>query len=411
MIEKQDGCQRDLPLSKKDEKSRSPRVASLATGFNRETEDTMKEKAITTHSEMREKQNVVKRTLTETILSPEKPLRNRAKSPALRYNHFQAAGSLEEKAYDNGHPQDRSLSENVIHTNGCEEYATERLWGDKKYITYREDETMNQDLARHVERSFGEASPNAAIDKYMRDRYNESRWERQSCEKESENTRATLQKQTSKPDPKGKGSTIQRHDSTASDTSQSEVKRIVPLKPERSKKLKGSKGAKLQGQPSEKSISGSFDESEGTKSKEEQVGFDNALDGFFQPGHSAALESTGTFSKQDWMSNCHNREVREYSRQSVQDRPQLRDLKNSADHRLSIEQDQFLFEDPLFMFDFPTNSAFPAFDQIPPLYPPVKSQRARDTRTKPITKSDSGNSLHKCSTMESSKRKPVVTTA
>lgn len=411
MIEKQDGCQRDLPLSKKDEKSRSPRVASLATGFNRETEDRMKEKAITTHSEMREKQNVVKRTLTETILSPEKPLRNRAKSPALRYNHFQAAGSLEEKAYDNGHPQDRSLSENVIHTNGCEEYATERLWGDKKYITYREDETMNQDLARHVERSFGEASPNAAIDKYMRDRYNESRWERQSCEKESENTRATLQKQTSKPDPKGKGSTVQRHDSTASDTSQSEVKRIVPLKPERSKKLKGSKGAKLQGQPSEKSISGSFDESEGTKSKEEQVGFDNALDGFFQPGHSAALESTGTFSKQDWMSNCHNREVREYSRQSVQDRPQLRDLKNSADHRLSIEQDQFLFEDPLFMFDFPTNSAFPAFDQIPPLYPPVKSQRARDTRTKPITKSDSGNSLHKCSTMESSKRKPVVTTA
>ncbi|XP_067302763.1 band 4.1-like protein 1 isoform X1 [Pseudorasbora parva] len=409
LIEKQDGCQRDLPLSKKDEKSRSPRVASLATGFNRETEDIMREKNIITHSETREKQSVVKRTSTETILSPEKPLRNRAKSPALRYNHFQGVGSLEEKAYDNGHRQDRSLSENVIHTNGCDEYATERLWGDKKHmgVTNREDETTNQDLARYVERSFGEASPNAAIDKYMRDRYNESRWERHSREKESENTRATFQKQASKPDPKGKGSSIQRHDSTASDTSQSEVKRIVPLKPERSKKLKGNKGAKLQGQPREKSLSGSFDESEGTKSKEEQVGFDNALDGLLQPRNSAALEGTGFFPKQDWMSNCHNREVREYSRQSVQDRPQLRDLKNSADHRLSFEQDQFLFEDPLFMFDFPTNSAFPAFDQIPPLYPPVKSQKARDTRTKPITKSDSGNSLHKSSTMESSKWKPV----
>ncbi|XP_073679834.1 band 4.1-like protein 1 isoform X2 [Garra rufa] len=409
LIEKQDGCQRDLPFSKKDEKSRSPRVASLATGFNRETEDKLREKTITTHSDIREKQSVAKRTSTETVLSPEKPLRNRAKSPALRYNHFQGAGSLDEKAYDNGHPQDRSLSENVIHANGCDEYATERLWGDKKYmgIANREDNTTNQDLARYVERSFGEASPNAAVDKYMRDRYNENRWERQSSETESENTRATLQKQTSKSDSKGKGAIIQRHDSTASDTSQSEVKRIVPLKPERSKKLKGNKGAKLQGQQCERSISGSFDESDGPKSKEEQVGFENALDSMSQLKYSAALESTGTFAKQDWASNCHNREVREYSCQSLQDRPQLRDLKNNADHRLSIEQDQFLFEDPLFMFDFPTNSTFSAFDQIPPLYPSVKSQRARDTRTKPITKSDSGNSLHKSSTLESSKRKSV----
>ncbi|XP_016139271.1 band 4.1-like protein 1 [Sinocyclocheilus grahami] len=409
LIAKQDGCQRDLPLSKKDEKSRSPRVASLATGFNRETEDKMREKTITTHSDIREKQSVAKRNSTGTILSPEKPLRNRAKSPALRYNHFQGAGSLEEKAYDNGHPQDRSLSENVIHTNGCNEYATERLWGNRKYmgVTNREDNTTNQDLPRYVVRSFGEASPNAAIDKYMSDQYNENWWERQSCETEAKNTRASLQKQTSNPDSKSKGSVIQRHDSTASDSSQSEVKRIVPLKPERSKKLKGSKGAKLQGQTSEKSISGSFDESEGTKSKEEQVGFENALDSLSQPKNSAFVESTGTFAKHDWASNCHNREVREYRRQSLQDRPQLRDLKNNADHRLSIEQDQFIFEDPLFMFDFPTNSAFPAFDQIPPLYPPVKSQRARDTRTKPITKSDSGNSLHKSSTMESSKRKPV----
>ncbi|XP_052451184.1 band 4.1-like protein 1 isoform X4 [Carassius gibelio] len=399
LIKKQDGCQRDLPLSKKDEKS--PRVASLATGFNRETEDKMRGKTITTHSVI----GVAQRTTTETILSPEKPLRNHAKSPAFRYNHFQGSGSLEEKAYDNGHPQDRCLSDNVIHTNGCDEYATERLGGNKKYmgVTNRED----NDLARYVERSFGEASPNAAMDKYMRDRYNENRWERQCCETESENTGATLQKQTSKPDSKGKGSTIQRHDSTSSETSQSEVKRIVPLKPERSKKLKGNKGVKLQGQPSEKRISGSFDDSEGTKSKEEQGGFENALESLSQPRNSAALESTGTFAKQDWASNLHNREVREFSCQSLQDRPQLRDLKNNADHRHCIEQDEFLFEDPLFMFDFPTNSAFPAFDQIPPLYPPVKSQRARDTRIKPITKSDSGNSLHKSSTMESSKRKPV----
>ncbi|XP_056304758.1 band 4.1-like protein 1 isoform X2 [Danio aesculapii] len=400
LIEKQDGCQRDLPLSKKDEKSRSPRVASLATGFNRETDDRVREKNII---------SVAKRTSTESILSPEKPLRNRAKSPALRYNHLQGINSLNEKAYDNGHSQDRPLSENVIHTNGCDTYATERLWGDKKYmgVTNIEHETTNQDLARYVERSFGEASPNAAMDKYMRDRYNESRWERQSYEKEPENTRATLQKQTSKADPKGKGSTIQRHDSTASDTSQSELKRIVPLKPERSKKLKDRKGAKLQGQSSERSISGSFDECEGINSKEDQVVFENALDTLSQSKNSAALESIGNFAKQDWASNCHNWEAREYSRQSVQDRPQLRDLKTNTDHRLSIEQDQFLFDDPLFMFDFPTNSTFPAFDQIAPLYPPVKSQRARETRTKPITKSDSGNSLHKSSTMEPSKRKSV----
>ncbi|XP_051515421.1 band 4.1-like protein 1 isoform X2 [Myxocyprinus asiaticus] len=383
LIEKQDGCQRDVTLSKKEEKSRSPRVASLATGSNRETEDRMREKIPTTHKNMREKHSVAKRTMTETVLSPEKPLRNRAKSPALRYNHFQGCGSLKDKAHDNGHPQDRCASENVIHANGCDEYAPERHWADKNDmgVTHGEDET--QDLANYVERSFGKASPNAAIDKHIRDRYNESRWERQTSVTEIESTYPTKQKQTPKPgDVTAKGSTIQRHDSTASETSQTELKRIVPLKPERSKKLKGNKAP--QGQPIETSIAGSFDGNEGTKFKEEQI--------------SAVLEGT-PFAMQDLISNCQNREVIQYSRQSLQDRH----LKNSADHRLRIEQDQFLFEDLSLVFDFPTNSTFSALDQIPLLYPPVKSQRTRDH----IPKSDSSNSLHKSSSVESSKRKPV----
>nr|XP_055043467.1 band 4.1-like protein 1 isoform X3 [Misgurnus anguillicaudatus] len=401
LIEKQDGCQRDLTLSKKEEKSRSPRVASLATGINRKMEeDRMREKIFTSHSDTKENHSVAKRTSTETVLSPEKPLRNRAKSPALRYNHFQGVGSLEEKVYDNGHPQDRCLPQNVFCANGYGEYAAERHWVKKRNMGVTDGEDENRDLASYVEKSFGEASPNAAVDKYMRDRYNESKWENQTTETEANNIRSTtIQKQT--PNPAPKSSTIQRNDSTASDTSQSEVKRIVPLKPERSKKLKGSKGAKLHGQPSEKSSSDSFDE--GNKSKDEQIGCKNTL----KPKNSAVPEDNGMLDKQDLSNNCHNREVKEHSQQYLQDGHQLRDFKNNADHRLSIEQDHFLFEDPCSMFDFPNNSTLLAFDQIPSFYPPVKSQRARDTRTKPITKSDSSNSLHKSSNMESSKRKPV----
>lgn len=406
MIEKQDGCQRDLTLSKKEEKSRSPRVASLATGFNREADDRAKEKILAPHSDTKEKRSVSKRTSAETILSPEKPLRNRSKSPALRYNHFQGAGSLEEKAYDNGHPQDRCLSENVFHANGYDEYATERRWVKKRNMgaTRGEDESGNQD--------FAEASPNAAIDKHMRNRYHESRWENQTSETEPDIRSTSIQKQTPKPgagDVTSRSATVQRHDSSASDTSQSEVKRIVPLKPERSKKLKGNKGAKLQGQASEKSSSESFDEAE--KPKEEQIACENTLDSLSRRKSSAVPEGKGTLAKQDLAGNCHNREVREHSRQYLQDRHQLRDFKNSADHRLSIEQDHFLFEDPSSVFEFTNNSTFTAFDQIPYLYPPVKSQRARDARTKPIPKSDSNNSLHKSSSVESSKRKSVVTTA
>ncbi|KAA0706859.1 Band 4.1-like protein 1 [Triplophysa tibetana] len=405
LIEKQDECQRDLTLSKKEEKSRSPRVASLATGFNREADDRTREKILAPHSDTKEKPSVSKRTSAETILSPEKPLRNRAKSPALRYNHFHCASSLE-KVYDNGHPQDRCLSENVFHANGFDEYATERHWVHKRNmgVTRGEDERGNQD----VDQSFGEASPNAAIDKYMRNRYHESRWENQTTETEPDIRSTTIQKQTPTPgtgDDTAKSVTVQRHDSSASDTSQSEVKRIVPLKPERSKKLKGNKGAKLQGYSSEKSYSESFDE--GEKSKEEPIGFENSLYSLSSHKNIGVPEGNGTSAKQDVSHNYHTREVREYSRQSLQDRHQLRDFKNSADHRLSIEQDHFLFEDPSSVFDFANNSTFSAFDQIPHLHPPVKSQRARDARTKQIPKSDSNNSLHKSSSVESSKRKSV----
>ncbi|XP_056588741.1 band 4.1-like protein 1 isoform X2 [Triplophysa dalaica] len=405
LIEKQDECQRDLTFSKKEEKSRSPRVASLATGFNREADDRTREKILAPHSDTKEKPSVSKRTSAETILSPEKPLRNRAKSPALRYNNFHCAGSLE-KAYDNGHPQDRCLSENVFHANGFDEYATERHWVHKRNmgVTRGEDERGNQDL----EKSFGESSPNAAIDKHMRNRYHESRWENQTTGTEPDIRSTTIQKQTPTPgtgDDTVKSVTVQRHDSSASDTSQSEVKRIVPLKPERSKKLKGNKGAKQQGHSSEKSYSESFDG--GEKSEEEPIAFENTLYSSSQHKNTAVSEGNGTSAKQDVSHNYHNREVREYSRQYLQDRHQLKDFKNSADHRLSIEQDRFLFEDPSSVFDFANNSTFSAFDQIPHLYPPVKSQRARDARTKQIPKSDSNNSLHKSSSVESSKRKSV----
>ncbi|TRZ04088.1 hypothetical protein DNTS_016589 [Danionella cerebrum] len=386
LIEKQDGCQRDLALSKTDEKNRSPRVASLAPGFNREIEDRVREKTFNC---------VTKRTSAETVLSPEKPLRNRTKSPALSYNHFQGASSLEEKECEQD--KDKSFLEDTVHANGCNEYASERLWGE---VTDKEDRS-NQDFARDVKRSFGDGSPNAAIDKYMRDRYNERQWGGRISEKENENTSSTLPKQTTKPDAKSKASKVQRHDSSPGDAPHSEVKRIVPLKPERSKKLKGNKGTKIYGQPSERSSSGSFDESEGTDTRDEQVVFD----GLVQTRHSPALESPGSFGKQDWAIFCHNQDIREYNSQSIHDRPTLRDPNNSSDHRLGNEQ-EVLFEDPLLMFDLPANSTFPAFDQIASLYPPVKSQRTRETYSKSIPRSDSGNSLHNNSAMES-KRKSV----
>ncbi|XP_036447890.1 band 4.1-like protein 1 [Colossoma macropomum] len=250
LIEKPDGCQRDLTLSSKEEKNKSPaRIDPSFTGSQHEGEEAMREKIHMPHGTMGS--YAITRKAKDSIPSPEKPQRTRAKSSVLKNKHIQDAHSVVDNDDDNGFPHERHV-ENSIHANGYDKYPTERRWTERRYA----EDSVNPDFWNYEERSWGEASPNAAVDKHMRDQYNGSRWQRQSMEGGKDKTRTTVKTQTTA-------------DSVQSNAAQSEVKRVVPLKPERSKKLKGNKGVK----PQDHTESGkSVNEIEGAKSNEDSSG-------------------------------------------------------------------------------------------------------------------------------------------
>ncbi|XP_037397236.1 band 4.1-like protein 1 isoform X2 [Pygocentrus nattereri] len=250
LIEKPDGCQRDLTLSSKEEKNKSPaRIDPSFTGSQHEGEEAMRESIHMAHGTMGS--NVITRKAKkDSIPSPEKPQRTRAKSSVLKNKPIQDAHSVVDND-DNGFPHERHV-ENSIHANGYDEYPTERRWTERRYG----GDCVNPDFWSYEEKSWGEASPNAAIDKHMRDQYNGSRWRRQSMEAGTDKTRATIKTQATA-------------GSVKSNATQSEVKRVVPLKPERSKKLKGNKGVKPQDHTeNDRSVT----EPEGPKSSEDSSG-------------------------------------------------------------------------------------------------------------------------------------------
>ncbi|KAI4881918.1 hypothetical protein NFI96_021094, partial [Prochilodus magdalenae] len=388
LIEKPDGCQRDLTLSSKEEKNKSPaRIDPSLTGSQHEGEEVMKGKIHMPHGGTMGSYAITRKAKKD-IPSPEKPQRTRAKS----YKHIQDSHSV---VVDNNEDDgDERHVENSIHANGYE-YPAERHWTERRYMgTAHAEHSVNSDFWNYEERSWGEASPNAAVDKHMRDQYNGSRWQRQSTECGKDKTRTPIRTQTTG------DSAILKSDSVKSSAAQSEVKRVVPLKPERSKKLKGNKGV----QPQESSESErSVNEIEGAKSNEESPGSEKVLDFFTQTSRPVGMGGTG---KSVPSANGHDRDARTENQIPRPDRQHFQDPAESLNQRLAGDG-QVCCEDPSPLSDFPSHLPFSGFDQMTPLYPLVKSQRTRETRNKQTASIDSSNSLLKSSSLESAKRKPV----
>uniref|UniRef100_A0A8B9HDL6 Band 4.1-like protein 1 n=1 Tax=Astyanax mexicanus TaxID=7994 RepID=A0A8B9HDL6_ASTMX len=412
LIEKPDGCQRELTLSSKEEKNKSPaRIDPSLTASQREGEEVMRGKIHTPHGGTVGSYAVTRKAKKNSIPSTEKPQRSMAKGSVLRNQHSQDSYSVGDDENGNGLPYERHVEnrvenrvENSIHTNGYDEYPAERHWTDRRYMrTGREEDAVNStvDFWNYEEKSWGEASPNAAVDKHMRDQYNGSRWQKHAnAEGGKDKTHRRQESEDST-------------DSVRSITPQSEGKRAVPLKPERSNKLKGNKGVKPnEDQP--ESLSRSVDETEAAKSNEESSGSEKVLDIFTQMSRPIGTDSTAAFSKREPTADDHNREARAraHNRQTPRaDRQQFQDPADSVNQRLSAGDDQVYCGDSSPLSDFPPNLMFPGFDQMTPLCPLVKSQRTRETRNnKQPASIDCSHSLSlslKSSSLESTKRKPV----
>ncbi|XP_035378422.1 band 4.1-like protein 1 isoform X2 [Electrophorus electricus] len=402
LIEKQDDCQRDLTLSSKEENSRSSaRVDPSLTQFHHEGEEVMGGKSHMTHEGIKESRVTAKKANN----SPEKPQRTRARSSTLKNTHIQDTHS----GVDNRLLY-RSQVQSNVHANGYDEYQTERHWTERRHVgRSREEDSKCPDFWNHEERSWGEASPNAAIDKHMRDQYNGSRYQKQITGSIKDKSKTTVWSQTSDlscDKNKAKDSRILRSDSLKSDTAQSEVKRVVPLKPERSKKLKGNKGVKRQDDTKGDSVfARSVNESKGTKSKEASSGSEKIMDFFTHTRRNVGMISTPT--KRDLTANGHDSGESEENQLPQSDLQQFQDVAGGVNHTLSPDVDQDYLENPSPLSDYESNLMFSALDQMTSSYPLAKSQRMREARYKQDSATvDSSQSL-KNSSLESVKRKPV----
>lgn len=335
-----------------------------------------------------------------SIPSPEKPLRT--KIYALKNEHIHETHSAGKNINDNGLPYETYL-ENNIHANGCDEYPTETHWTARRYVgeTHVKD-SVNLDFWNYEGRNQGEVSPNAVIDKHMTDLYNGSRWERQSVESTDNKIKTISKTKTTE------NKVVLWSDLVKSNSAEPEAKRVVPLKPERSKKLKGKNAPKDQSER-ETVYSNLFDETKGTKS-EESSGIEKIPAFFTQTNISSVTDSNAAIPKRDNTANGYVREIRKQNHPPQIYKKQFQDTEDNIDQRLSADDDQMCFEDISPLSDFPSNLIFSGFEQMTPLYSHVKSQKSREMRQKQSS-TDSSHSLLKSSSLESAKKKPSVTTA
>lgn len=329
-----------------------------------------------------------------SIPSPEKP--QRTKTYALK-NELHETHSAGKNINDNGFSHEKYLKNN-IHANGYDDYSTGTRWTERRYV----EDSVNLEFWNYEERNQGEVSPNAVIDKNMRDQYNGSRWERQSVESADNKIKTISKSKTTE-------TKVVRSESAKSNAFEAEPKRVVPLKPERSKKLKGKNGAKDQSER-DTIYSNLFDETKGTKS-EESSGIEKTPAFCTQTSMSSVMDSTTAIPTPDYTANGDVRANRKHSHPPQTYRKQFQDTEDNTYQRLSADDDQVCFEDTSPLSDFPSNFIFSGFEQMTPLYSHVKSQKSREMRQKQSSPSDSGHSLLKSSSLESAKKKPLVTTA
>ncbi|XP_062871037.1 band 4.1-like protein 1 [Trichomycterus rosablanca] len=364
-IEKQDGGQRELSLNSAEEMKKSTARLDLSL-IQHEKEEVICGKIYTTHNgDTLESHN--RKANKDSMASVEKP--KQTKNSALKNKHIKDPQFVKKNKNDSAHL-------NSVHANGFDEYPTETVWTERKYVgIIHSEDSKSSDFWNYEDRSLGETSLNAGTDHDIRDQCVGSMWQRHSMESTSNQTEATITIQSDLTNKNDKA--IIRSDSVQSDNAQPEVKRIVPLKPERSKKLKEKHGVKPQ------------DKTERTRSVDELTGGDRI------PVQISRPESE--IKKIDLGANGHGRETRPHNQPSPQD---------SVYQRLGPEFDQLYYEDSSPLSDSPSPSTFSCFDQTALLYPHVKSQKSRESRPKQ-SPTDSSHSLLKSSGLETAKRKPL----
>ncbi|XP_046725862.1 band 4.1-like protein 1 isoform X2 [Silurus meridionalis] len=392
-FEMQDGCQTDLTLSSKEEKNKNPaRTDPPLT--QREGDEVISGKIYMTHGGSMGSH--YRKSNKNSIPSPEKP--QRTKMYALKNEHMYETHSSDKNINDNRLPHEKYLQNN-IHSNGYDKYPTETHWTARRHVgTTHAEDCVNLEFWNNEGRNQGEVSPNPVIDKYMRDQYTGARRDRQSVESTDDKNKSISKTKTTE------NKLVLRSDSVKSDAAEPEPKRVVPLKPERSKKLKGKHGVKDQC-GKDTIYSNLFDETKETRS-DESSGIEKIPAFFSQAAVSPVTDSTATAPKRDYTTNGYVKETRKCIYPPQAYRKHYQDTEDNTDQRFIADDDQICFEDTSPPSDFPSNHLFSGFEQMTPFFSHVKSQKSRELQQKQSSPTDYSHSLLKSSILESAQKKP-----
>ncbi|KAI5095798.1 band 4.1-like protein 1, partial [Silurus meridionalis] len=206
--------------------------------------------SVTSSGSTPEKKTVSLRSIKSnknSIPSPEKP--QRTKMYALKNEHMYETHSSDKNINDNRLPHEKYLQNN-IHSNGYDKYPTETHWTARRHVgTTHAEDCVNLEFWNNEGRN-----------------------------------------------------------QVKSDAAEPEPKRVVPLKPERSKKLKGKHGVKDQC-GKDTIYSNLFDETKETRS-DESSGIEKIPAFFSQAAVSPVTDSTATAPKRDYTTNGYVKETR-----------------------------------------------------------------------------------------------------
>ena len=353
LIEKQDGCQRDLALVSNEEMSKTSSNVALSVSRPRgdREADLRAEslKAKTSHRDEAEVDGKAVKRETDRIPSTKDSERTRVDSPDNSLLEFQARGK--QHGYE---PTRNFLIESGVRANGFSQFSTDGVLVGKREGTGGASSSLRR---------------------------------RESAAEEEKN-----QIPISKDQQRGRTE------------AQSGSTKRAPLKPVRSKKCKVNKEPNPQEQTEDARRNPRTTEGPEMKMASEGPAFDSQKVQHDRSSSSEHLnnnsERGASHKDKGLTSNGHHPATRGLSHYGHRD---TQDVKVGFLMNFGTEDDKLLFEDQVQVFDVFYGSKFSPSDQMAPLHSAILGQR---TREPDVTMR---NRLQKSSSMVKTKRRPVVT--
>ncbi|XP_076132907.1 band 4.1-like protein 1 [Alosa pseudoharengus] len=327
LIEKQDGCQRDLAFISNEEMSKTPvNVAPLVSRPCGDIEAELRDELLKARTSHRDETEMdVKAVKRETDRIPSTQDSERTRADSLDRTVLEFPERVKQRGYE---PTQHFSIESRVHANGHTQFPTDGFWGERQEATGGESSLQG----------------------------------REGAAKEDKNQI-----------PISKGRPNEKTEARSGSTKR------APLKPVRSKKCKVNKESNPQEQTQDTRSSPATTEGPEIKMASERA-FDSQkgqqdCSSFEHFNSRSNSEHNGAHKDKGLTSNGHYPVSRGLSHCRHQD---IQDVRGAFFMNFATEDDKLLCEDPVQVFNVLYGSKFSAPDQMGPLHSVISGQRTRE---------------------------------